>query len=188
MRLFTGISLAQNVIDSLSLLLNELKPTASINWSPIDNLHITCKFIGAWPEDRLPDLKTALSAIPASGPIPIAIAQLGFFPHANHPHFLFAGVQPEPTLTELATAIDQALVPLGCPPETRPFHPHVTLGRIKHPSDLSALHERIAAMTDFDFGSFHTREFHLYLSRPAKRGSAYTKLATYDLVREQNSI
>jgi 2'-5' RNA ligase len=40
---------------------------------------------------------------------------------------------------------------------------------------------------NIDFGSFTAREFHLYLSQPTPHGSVYTKLATYDLVREQNT-
>ena len=36
------------------------KPLARINWSPVDNLHITTKFIGEWPEARLDEIKRAL--------------------------------------------------------------------------------------------------------------------------------
>jgi 2'-5' RNA ligase len=176
MRLFTGISLAPNVVDRLSALLEELKPTADLKWSPISNLHITCKFIGAWQEDRLAELKAALDTVRAAGPIPITISGCGFFSNS-----FFAGVQAGPALAELASTIDQSLLPLGCPPETRAFHPHVTLARFKRSGDLPALRENV------DFGSFTAREFHLYLSEPTPRGSVYTKLATYDLVREQNT-
>jgi 2'-5' RNA ligase len=177
MRLFTGISLAPNVIDNVSAVLDERKPTADLKWSPIQNLHITCKFIGAWPEDHLAELKAALSTVPVAGPIPIVISGVGFFSNS-----FFAGVQAGPQLSELVAAIDQALVPLGCQPEDRTFHPHVTLARFKHSSDLPTLRENL------DFGAFNAQEFHLYLSEPTPRGSVYTKLATYDLVREQNTI
>jgi len=79
-------------------------------------------------------------------------------------------------------------LPLGCQPETRAFHPHVTLARVKPGSDLRTVRRHIAAMTGFDLGSFAAREFHLYLSQPGPQGSVYTKLATYDLVREKNTI
>jgi 2'-5' RNA ligase len=188
MRLFTGIDLAPNVVDRLSAILSELKPTARLNWSPVENVHITCKFIGEWPEDRLSELTTALRSVPHPGPISINISGFGFFPNPHRPHSFFAGVQADPSLAELATAIDQALAPLGCPPETRAYHPHLTLARIKGSGDLRALREHVAGMTDLDFGSFAAQQFHLYLSRPATRGSAYTKLATYDLMREINGI
>jgi 2'-5' RNA ligase len=188
MRLFTGIALAPTVMERLSVTLEALRSSGRIKWSPIGNLHITCRFIGAWPDDRLEDLRTALNTVTAEGPIPIGIARFGFLPNPHHPHFLFAGVQAAPALASLVTTIDQALLPLGLAAETRPYRPHVTLARIKADDDISGLRERIAAMTDFDFGSFDAHEFHLYESRPGARGSVYTKLATYDLMRENKRI
>ena len=184
MRLFTGISLSPNVVDRLSAAVETLRPTAYLNWSPVENLHITCRFIGEWPEDRLPDLTRALGTFTLAGPIPIHISRFGFFPNPHHPHSFFAGVQSGPELSNLATAINRALLPLGLAPENRPYFPHVTLARIKRDSDIRALREHIAAMTDFDFGAFDASDFHLFVSKPATRGSVYTKLATYDLMRE----
>jgi len=179
MRLFTGISLAPNVAERLSEVLSELKPTACINWSPVGNLHITCRFIGAWPEDRLPELMTSLAAIPAGGPISITVSQFGYFPNPHRPHSLFAGVQEGPELRDLAAAMGSQ--------EDREFHPHVTLARIKGTTDLKVLRERIAAMNDFNFGTFEAHEFHLYSSVPTPGGSVYTKLASYDLMREKRT-
>jgi 2'-5' RNA ligase len=186
MRLFTGIALAPNVVERLSALLGALRPAARLNWSRVENLHITCKFIGTWPDDRLSDLSAALKAAPVSGAIPIQIARFGYFPNPHHPHSLFAGVQAGPKLAELVCAIDQALLQLGLAAETRPYHPHVTLARIKGTSDIRQLRERIAGIADFEFGEFDAHQFHLYQSRPSDRGSIYVKLATYDLMRENH--
>jgi len=188
MRLFTGIAPAPNVIDRLSAIFDELRPTAQINWSPVGNLHITCKFIGEWPEDLLPEMEAALGTVAVADPIPITISQVGFFPNPQRPHSLFADVEAGPALAELAAAIDMALAPLGCDPETRPYRPHITLARVKPGNDIRGLREHVAAMTDFEFGSFDARDFHLYVSTPAPGGSVYTKLATYDLMRENNEI
>jgi 2'-5' RNA ligase len=181
MRLFTGISLAPNVAEKISAALEDLRPTARINWTPPENLHITCRFIGTWHEERLKDLRTALDTVRHTGPIAIRIAQFDFLHH-----FLFAGVQAASGLAALVNALDQALLPLGLAAETRVYRPHVTLARIKANADIRGLREHIAAMTDFDFGSFDAHEFHLYESKPSARGSVYTKLATYDLMREKN--
>ena len=178
MRLFTGISLTPNIIERLSSLLKELRPTARINWSPVENLPITLRFIGEWPEDRLPELKAELARVTAEKPIPVTISRFGYFPNPHRPHSLFAGVQAGPELASLARATGND--------EARGFHPHVTLARIKASSDVTALRERIAGISDSDFGSFDIHEFHLYLSQPGPRGSTYTKLATYDLMREKN--
>jgi 2'-5' RNA ligase len=164
------------VVDRVSALLHELQPLAQVNWSPVGNLHITCKFIGAWPDDRLDELKSALAGVKPGDAIPITISRLQFFPHS-----FFAGVQAGPALLELAAAIESALVSLGIQREGRAYTPHVTLARIKRGADVRNLRKRVAEIEDADFGSFDAREFHLYLSKPGPRGSTYTKLATYHL-------
>ena len=187
MRLFTGIDLAPHAIDRLSAALEQLRSTAQLSWSPIENLHITCRFIGEWPEAGLPDLTRALGSLAVAAPIPIHISRLGFFPNPHHPHSFFAGVQSGPELAGLAIAISQALEPLGLAPETRPYLPHVTLARIKKHHAIRAIRERIANMTDLEFGAFDAIAFHLFVSRPTPAGSVYTKLATYDLMRENKT-
>jgi 2'-5' RNA ligase len=188
MRLFIGIALAPNLADRLSEVLNELRPAASIAWSPVENLHITSKFIGEWPEHRLTEVTSALGSVAVAAPFAVTLAGFGFFPNPHQPHSFFAGVHAEAALNELAAAIERALVPLGVRPETRPYRPHVTLARIRRTSDIRALREHVAATPDFHFGGFDVSAFHLYLSTPGESRSLYTKLATYDLMREKNAI
>ena len=190
MRLFTGIALARNVSASLSVLISEFRSVAPFNWTRADNLHITTRFIGEWPEERLPELTTALESVAVTGPIQISVARFGFFPNPHQPHSLFAGVQAGPGLTELAGALEAKLQTLGCKPETRPYRPHVTLARIKRAEadGLRAVRERIAAIENPHFGEFAATKFHLYRSTPGAGSSVYTKLATYDLMRERNTI
>lgn len=188
MRLFTGIALAPDVEERLAKVLAELRPSARINWSPVENLHITLRFIGTWPDERLSEMKAALGNALVTGAIPIRVSQFGYFPNPHRPHSLFAGVQAGVGLPELVGAIDRALAPLGLAPEDRQYHPHVTLARIKGNADVRNLRSKIAGLTDFEFGTFEAREFHLYLSQPQAHGSVYTKLATYDLMREKNEI
>src|SRR5579884_2491547 len=51
MRLFTGLDLPAEIVGNLKSLLRRLQPEAPINWSPPENLHVTTKFIGEWPEE-----------------------------------------------------------------------------------------------------------------------------------------
>ncbi len=186
MRLFTGLEPAPLVKARLAGAMAELRDTAQINWAPPDNLHITSKFIGEWPDDRLAELESALGGVAVRGPIAVTMVGFGFFPNPHQPHSFFAAVQENEGLMELAAAIDGALAPLGCPRESKPYRPHVTLARIKHRQEIRGLRARVAAMSDHDFGSFAAASFHLYQSRPTDAGSVYTKLATYDLMRENN--
>ena len=183
MRLFTGLSIPPPILQTLTTLLEQLRPTAPPNWSPPENLHITLKFIGAWPEARLPELRQTLQTIPPPGNIEIDIARFGYFPNPHRPHNFFAEVHAGPQLASLAAAIDEALVKIGCPPENRPYTPHLTLARIKGENvrgeDIRSLRQHIAAMNNLQFGSFEATHFHLYASNQNQGVSVYSILASY---------
>jgi 2'-5' RNA ligase len=181
MRLFTALDLPPEVVRTLDALLDRLRPAARIKWSPPANLHVTTRFIGAWPEERLLDLRAALAGLPNYPPIPIRIRKLGFFPNPHSPRVFWAGVEASPDLAALAVATDRALDPLGLKPEGRPFSPHLTLARIKERVPLQKLGEAIAALPSLDFGGFSADRFFLYQSRPGPAGSVYTKLAEFPL-------
>jgi 2'-5' RNA ligase len=181
MRLFTGIDLPAHVVSNLEQLLAQLQPAARIKWSPPANLHVTTKFIGEWPEQRLPELQDALGAVPSTGPISIAIRGLGFFPNARSPRVFWAGIQAQPELAALAATTDRALEALGIEAEKRPYSPHLTLARIREPVPVHALHERIAKLASQDFGEFTAAAFFLYQSRLSPAGSVYTKISEFPL-------
>src|SRR5450755_62894 len=183
MRLFTGIDLPTPIIQTLEALLDHLRPTAKIKWSPPANLHITTRFIAEWPEQRLPDLRTALSELPTHEPIEIQIRNLGYFPNPHSPRVFWAGIEASPDLAALAAETDAVLDPLGLPPEGRPFNPHLTLARIKDRAPLTALREAVAALPSLDFGTFTADRFFLYHSHQGPAGSVYTKLAEFSLTK-----
>ena len=175
MRLFTALEIPADILATLERVVDQLRPTAPIHWSRTASLHVTTKFIGSWPEDRLEDLKAALARIPPSPPIQAQIRGLGF----RRGLFLCGVVAPQ--LAALAGATEQATSPLGIAPETRTYVPHLTMARIKKPCDLRPLRAAAAAIDASDFGSFEARSFFLYESRLQAGGSVYTKLAEFPL-------
>jgi len=183
MRLFTGIDLPAEVVTNLETLLVRLTPAASINWSPPENLHVTTKFIGEWPEDRLDELKAALGTLPVRPAIPIAIGKLGFFPNPHSPRVFWAGIHAGEALAQLARETEDALAPLGISREQRAFSPHLTLARIKMPGKFPALLQAVAQLPSLEFGAFTADRFFLYRSQTAPSGSVYTKLAEFPLAK-----
>src|SRR5436305_9372781 len=127
MRLFTAIELSSEVLLPLERLLSALRPEALVKWSPLDNLHITIKFIGSWPDERLPELHDALSRLEPGEPFRIELKGLGWFPNAHSPRVLWAGVNGGEELKRLASAVEDTLEPLGVARENREFSPHLTL-------------------------------------------------------------
>jgi RNA 2',3'-cyclic 3'-phosphodiesterase len=185
MRLFTGIAIAPHVLGNLARVLKELRPLAPLTWSPVDNLHITSKFIGEWADDRLTELEDVLEQIEPPPVFDVRIANFGYFPNPHNPRAFFAAVHAGPTLATIAKQIEDAVKPLGVAREDRPYAPHLTLARIKK-EDIRELREHIAKMTNFDFGTFQVSEFHLYMSKTGPKGSVYTKLASYPLPAAQS--
>jgi 2'-5' RNA ligase len=129
MRLFTGLDLPGEVVRNLEALVARLHPTARIHWSPPANLHVTTKFIGEWPEARLPELQAALAG-----------CRSGWRPRSRWP-----GSASTPTsgrressgaaskrrdLAALAADTDAATASLGVARENRAYSPHLTLARI----------------------------------------------------------
>jgi 2'-5' RNA ligase len=179
MRLFAGLDLPYEMRRNLELLLHLLKPKAQIQWSPVSNLHLTTKFIGQFPAERLDELKAALGAVPPPGPLRLAIRGLNWFPNADRPRVLVAGIEASDRLAILARDTDVACGRLGIELEKRDFHPHLTLARIREGAPLFLLKNAILELPSVDFGTFPAEQFHLYLSQLSPGGSIYTKLATF---------
>lgn len=179
MRLFTGIDLPEEVRERLERLLMHLRPIAHLKWSPVYNLHVTLKFIGEYPEEKLPELEAALRSVSPRTPIRGEVKGLGWFPNPHHPRVFWVAVHAGEELVTLAHDIDAAAQPLGVAKEERSFAPHLTLARIKDPVPLQTLRNAIAQLESVEFGSLLIDRFYLYRSQPGSAGSIYTKLSEY---------
>jgi 2'-5' RNA ligase len=179
MRLFTALDLPADILGRLETLLHQLRPTADIKWSRPANLHITTKFIGHWPDERLDELKTTLAGV-QSPALHVAVRGCDFIPNERSPRVLFCRVDA-PGIDALAAATDRATAALGIESESRAYTPHLTLARIKERRGLEPLRTVIAALPSTDFGSFDARSFFLYRSQMRAGGSVYTKLAEFPL-------
>jgi 2'-5' RNA ligase len=174
MRLFTAIDLPSEMLERLGQFLARLRPLAKLRWTAVENLHITTKFIGEWPEARLSEMKTALRGVVRSGPIDVAVRGVGWFPDQRRPRVFWAGVDGGEPLASLARATDEAVLKLGVSAETREYSPHLTLARVKDAVKVDAI---LSVPGDPDFGCFRASSFFLYLSSNGK----YSKLEEFSL-------
>src|SRR5262249_42552952 len=76
MRLFTALDLPGEVLSNLEEVLRRLKPTAQIQWTLVQNLHITIKFVGELADSRVGELTRALAGVPRRGTIPVRVRQV----------------------------------------------------------------------------------------------------------------
>src|SRR5579871_4319379 len=113
MRLFTGIDLSEQIRERLERLLMHLRPVAHLKWSPVYNLHLTLKFIGEWPEAKLPQLDEALRAMAPRAPFQAEVKGVGWYPNPHHPRVFWVAVHAGEPLITLVRDVEAALAPLG---------------------------------------------------------------------------
>ena len=180
MRLFVALDVSSNVRATLTEVVASLRPTCkAARWVRLDGAHVTLKFIGETPPEKVPDIKTALATVKFPGAFKLFFRDIGFFPSARRPSVLWAGVVAGPEIRTLAAAVENSLEPLGLAFERREFSPHITLARFKSAEALDGLRRSIAAAGPLEFGSVVADEFHLYQSILKPGGAEYTRLASF---------
>jgi 2'-5' RNA ligase len=179
MRLFIGIPMSPAVIAELAALAARLKSNADgLRWAEPETWHVTLQFLGNTSPAQCESLVTRLGEVQAP-PVPIQLGELGFFDRAG---IFFAGVALSPELLTLEQRVTAATSLCGFVPETRPFHPHITLARAKgdHRAQfLRALQARLQPQPVFT--RFVAPEFLLYESHLSPAGSRYEVRARFAL-------
>jgi 2'-5' RNA ligase len=151
-----------------------------VRWVPVQNIHLTLKFLGDVSPASVDILSQMLRAEADSCPaFDMEISGLASFPSLRRPRVLFIGIQAPAELEALYHSIDSACARLGYESEGRDFSPHLTLGRVKQ--DASALDQqrirRVLEETKIDsLGTARVNSVHLYKSDLKPTGSAYTQI------------
>jgi 2'-5' RNA ligase len=146
LRTFIAIELDQGLKDSLSRLEAELRERLSprsVRWVRADGIHLTLKFLGDTPAEKVQAVQEALSLAAADvGPFSFSVGHLGCFPNPRRPRVVWVGLsEPTGVLARLRNAVEAHVAPLGFPTERRAFEPHLTLGRVQRYASRSEIRE-----------------------------------------------
>jgi 2'-5' RNA ligase len=177
MRLFVAIDMPENILDELEPL---LKAVPAGRPSTREQMHLTLFFLGDVPEKDCDQLKDALQPV-AISPFRLRLEGVGCFPSPKRPRILWVGMTPSPSLLKLKKQIDAALLPLEFLPDKKPFHPHLTLARIKNPW-TSGIPQFLQDHHKFSSEEFVVKKFHLYSSNLTPKGAVYTKVRSFELI------
>lgn len=147
-------------------------------WTEGTTRHITLKFLGPTPAERLPEVQRCCTAVAAGGePCELRLEGLGAFPRPARAMVLWAGVtDPAGMLERLAGGLDGAFAPMGYPAEARPFAAHVTLARFRGPARLD-----LPGLEPLE--PFVLRQIRLFRSHLSSGGARYERLASFPLGR-----
>jgi len=134
-RSFIAIELPQELKLALSRLQGELKSASSVpvRWVDPGNIHLTLKFLGDIDPAVTGQITATLeNAAQGTHPFDIEASGLGVFPNMERIQIMWVGLAGElEKLGQLQKRIDTCLTPLGFPPETKAFTPHLTLARVR---------------------------------------------------------
>lgn len=146
-----------------------------VRWVDPDHFHVTLKFLGEVRREEVDRVQEAVArAAEGNGPFEARVGGFGAFPTVRRPRVLWIGIEPSPSLRCVKQDLEWALADAGYERETRPFHPHVTLGRAADDRGAGAFRglDDVAAAMDYS-GSFPVRTLDLVSSRLGPEGPRY---------------
>ena len=181
LRLFVAVSIPRSHLEHVA---DQIAPFRSkvtnARWTEVDNQHVTLKFLGSTPADRLPDVTKVCEVVAAShSPATMSLDDIGAFPSAKRVRVLWVGLRDDTELLQrIAADLDQGFEPLGFPTEARSFTPHLTLCRFKIPVPLKS------GLPEIDTSSlepFEASAIELFRSHLSPKGARYEVLETFPL-------
>ena len=144
-------------------------------WVARANLHVTLKFLGETPDDRVDAVIDSVASVCRdTPPFEIALGGLGGFPNLRRPRVLFYRVTSgADELTSLAEHVEAALLhDLSIPKERRAFRAHGTVARIKRPLPNGII-ERLESAPDVEHPVQSVEKVLLMRSELRRDGAVY---------------
>lgn len=134
-RLFVALPLPGDVQRHLGAVQSAFPGRASraVRWLEPTGIHLTLRFLGDTDPQQVSGISAALSeAASQTAKFWVYLGGPGAFPSLRRPRVLWMGVSGETQrLKRLQARVEGALSKMGIKAEHRPFHPHLTVGRIQ---------------------------------------------------------
>lgn len=179
MRLFIALNLPSKERERIHRAVRALREAElPVRWIEPGSLHITLKFLGQVRSEVVPAVEEALGRVAAStAAFPMELGGFGAFPTIRRPRVVWLGVQASPELRCLKQDIEWALGDCGFAPETRAFHPHVSLGRAERNDSAGAFRGLDELVAGLGFcGTVQVRTLDLMESHLSRAGARYSVL------------
>jgi 2'-5' RNA ligase len=184
MRLFTAIELPDQARAALASAQKRIvdglgRSGVRLRLVRAEHLHVTLLFIGEVADERGANIVEAMRGELPQCPFRLVLGGIGAFPARGAPTVLFVDVlQGAREATALYHHLADRLAAVGVARESRPFHPHVTLGRWRE----SRASDRPRSVHAEAIATVQVAAATLFQSRLSSNGPAYTRLATVPLV------
>jgi 2'-5' RNA ligase len=184
MRTFIAVELPEQIKKQIEVLQAPLKKTnAFVSWVKPGNIHITLKFLGEVPEEKIEEVFSATElALKGAKRFKMNLKGMGAFPDLRRPRVIWVGAgKGEEELSGMAARIEDELKKIGYPKEKRKFSAHFTVGRVKSPKNIEKLMELVKS-TDFETEDIEVSEVAVMRSQLHPAGAIYTPLKKMPLL------
>lgn len=181
MRLFIAVELEPSVRQVAAEVSQALRDALGeeakrFSFSRPESMHQTLAFLGSTPDEQVPYVQRALSAVATHRPFALRLGGTGAFPTARRPRVLWLGLSKgEEELGALAATIEQPLADLGFPAPRRRFRAHLTLARHRYRYGAPDVTAALASL-QVPPASMVVREVVLFESRLQPGGAVHTPL------------
>ncbi|GAB4369825.1 MAG: RNA 2',3'-cyclic phosphodiesterase [Calditrichia bacterium] len=185
-RTFIAIPLPESILAEFEKLYQEMRSLfPGVKWVKPHSIHLTLKFLGNLPPQELQKVFQAMDDF-FQTPVHsfnLTVGGQGAFPNFKRPRVLWVGVQGSglDALKSLQRDLEEALAREGFEKEDRAFSPHLTVGRIKYPKNLTEL---VESFRNFPFPQmeFQADRVHIMRSQLRPEGAEYSVQKSYELI------
>jgi 2'-5' RNA ligase len=158
-----------------------IKSGAEVKWDTPEKFHITLKFLGdtepALISSIARELQNSIGSFPS---FDLSYFSLGGFPNVTRPRVVWVGTQENEHIVHLQEHVERVCTSFGFAKEDRPFHAHITLGRVKGSRNLDRLTAKLKSITFLPLPARCTG-IHMMRSELKPTGSVYTLLNSIPL-------
>jgi 2'-5' RNA ligase len=179
-RAFVGFFTTKKLYEHIEKLEKQTESFIKGKWVEPQNLHMTFQFLGDIEEEKLMDIiKNIQTVANKYKPIQVKYRSLGVFPSIDKARVLWIGVSDGSNqLRDLAKEVIRVNRRSGIREEGKPFHPHVTVCRIKE-FDRKKLKDLLKHYENTNFGEDAVDRIALVKSSLSSIGPIYTILEEF---------
>jgi len=193
-RAFIAVNLSPEIlerIEQVSLDLQTRMKDVPVRWVPVENIHLTLKFLGNVSTANLEILKDILGKVVSShSECDISVGGIGAFPKPHNPRVIWVGMEVPQELVTLQHNIEIETARLGYSREHRPFSPHLSFGRVSRNASAQDVHAIAEVLENYKvgfLGATRLKSVYLYRSDLKPDGAVYTPIYSAPL-EEAESI
>jgi 2'-5' RNA ligase len=153
-----------------------------IRWVNTENMHITLKFFGETPIERIKSIDHVLKNISTNHAVfNLQLKKTGIFGSRYKPRVIWFGIQKNEQLTLLYKELITELDKVGFPSDRQNFVPHLTLGRMNNIRNKLFFQEAVDLVRDISVQQIKVLSITLFESQLQPSGAVHNVIEDYKL-------